>query len=413
MTNLACYHRTIMLCLFLTVLGTRSSLSDVSAVPSPELLASSVIIYSGPMRTLPCKNGVGLGCGATGSGFYFSNTTDGEPTGLIFTNKHVTRGRDVVTIFVPGYPKLYDDYTYEQISRVLVNKYDDDQTWSGGLGQDCGAIPFLLDSENVFPTRRIGSPTKRIGRVIVGRVIAEHNTRDVAVIQACSVGVTALAAHGDCTGLRHNEPLQLMGSSKHYGHASWLIGSLISCNEDRIVVLAPNEAGRSGGPVLTMDGIVIGIHWAIDENDLSYAVPIQKAIDLVDALEEAVKIVRIESRVTETMNVWIRCDPEDAWTADTLSENDALIVECRTQPRLTSGSDILLRYDDPFTTETTYEEIELKAQYRLVVPSSLGGTDIKYYYDARWFEFAYVPGTRDRISLNHSWRRVTVRRPGD
>ena len=246
-----------------------------------ELLASSVVVYSPKDPNLPCRENEreDPGCGGIGSGVAFGRSMGtGEPAGIALTNRHVTRGREMVLVFVPRLKNL-DEYSFENIQEALI-RYDLGESWSGGgLANDsCFAADVYLD-------RSVNPPRNRIGSVFKSRVIAEHNSSDLAIIQSCTLGLKPLVSNEDCRHLNVNDPIYTVGSSRRYGHFTLLLANFIGCNEHEIKYLLLGERGRSGSPLVTEDRAIIGIHASVaSDGQYGIGVPIDKAFDILDEL---------------------------------------------------------------------------------------------------------------------------------
>ena len=357
------------------------------------LLATSVVVYSPNDPRLSCSefDGQNLGCAGFGSGVAVGRSQEGDvPAGIVLTNSHVTSGREVVFVFVPRLKNI-EEYNLHVIQEAL-ERYNISHSWLGGgvAGDTCSEDVIYLD-------RSAAPPRKRIGSVFRARVIAEHKTSDLAIIQSCTYGLKPirLESREDCRRLDVNDPIYTVGSSPRFGHVTWLLGNFIECDENEIRYVLPAEAGRSGSPLVTEDGAIMGIHAGVaPDGEYRVGVPIRKAFELLDELR-IVRSVRLVNPTSSAVNILVKCT-ENAlrWTPFVVSAQRDKNIMCKGPAYAASARDRLppyihIRFDDPSTRVIDHRECSLNVRARYFVPSSIGGTDWSPKHDSQEHVFRY------------------------
>eukprot|EP00762_Andalucia_godoyi_P004130 ANDGO_06316.mRNA.1 Putative protease Do-like 14 len=164
------------------------------------------------------------------------------------------------------------------------------------------------------------------GRSFKGRVLALDERSDVALVKVDTTDPLPVAKLGDSDKLRVGEfvvalgcPLQLSNTVTH---------GIVSAVERKgadlglsplstfIQTDAPINQGNSGGPLVNLDGEVIGINsLKADVSGISFAIPIKTAKEIVDQLQKYGRVIRpytgmfvitISPYVSNLMRQWDR-----------------------------------------------------------------------------------------------------------
>lgn len=253
-----------------------------------------------------------------GSGFIVSGD------GMILTNKHVVLSDDA-------------DYT------VLTN---DGRTFSAKTlardpVQDLAVIK--IESGEPFPTVKLGdSDVLQIGQTVIaiGNVLGEfQNSVSVGVISGLGRNIIA-------TG-----------------------GGLVESLEDVIQTDAAINQGNSGGPLLNLEGEVIGINSAtvVGGENIGFAIPVNKAKKGVEQVKTLGKIVYpflgvryvvINEAIQEGNNLPVNYG---AWVQKGASGEPAIFPNSAAEKAGLREGDIILEFNkEKITTENTLAKIIVK-----------------------------------------------------
>lgn len=147
--------------------------------------------------------------------------------------------------------------------------------------------------------------TLQDGRMFEGRVLGLDRPSDLAVVKIDSEDALPSARLGSSAALRVGEWVVALGSPLLLKHT--VTAGIISCVErkgselgllsaktDYIQTDAAVNQGNSGGPLINLDGEVIGINnmKAVAADGVSFAIPIDAAKDIVAQLANKGRVVR-------------------------------------------------------------------------------------------------------------------------
>jgi len=139
------------------------------------------------------------------------------------------------------------------------------------------------------------------GRSFRARVVGGDPDTDVALIKIDGVGGLPVVRLGDSATLRVGEWVCAIGNPLAYEHTvtvgvvSYLGRKLFDESFDNYIQTdAAINFGNSGGPLLNSRGDVIGINAAIssEANNIGFAVPINQAREILDALRRQGRVSR-------------------------------------------------------------------------------------------------------------------------
>ena len=177
---------------------------------------------------------------------------------FVLTNEHVTRGNDKVEVFFLAYDAKQNE---------------------------------IRDSEFYFGSQRANTLLRRLGYATEGRVVAEDEEADVAVIDFHRFPKTVESILlKDVDVYDHLKA----GDMVHFfGHPQdqellwqWNLGQFKGYEETGLFLEARSWKGNSGGPLLNKNGELIGLIKSGDDVTKSWAVPLEPIIDLVKNLKE-------------------------------------------------------------------------------------------------------------------------------
>lgn len=147
--------------------------------------------------------------------------------------------------------------------------------------------------------------TLQDGRIFQGRVISSDRATDLAIVKVDSRDPLPCAQLGTSAGLRVGEWVLALGSPLHL-HNSVTAG-IVSCVDRKAVELglagpnteyiqtdAATNSGNSGGPLVNLDGEVVGISSmkAVVADGVSFAIPIDTAKHIASQLQAHGRVVR-------------------------------------------------------------------------------------------------------------------------
>ncbi|KAH9541592.1 hypothetical protein CY35_14G073800 [Sphagnum magellanicum] len=147
--------------------------------------------------------------------------------------------------------------------------------------------------------------TLQDGRNFEGEVVSFDSLSDIAVIKVNSPRPLPTAKLGSSKDLRPGEWVVALGSPLHLQNT--VTAGIISCVDRKsseiglegvgtgyIQIDAAINQGNSGGPLVNLDGEVIGINTmkALAADGVSFAIPIDSAIKIVEQLKKHRHVVR-------------------------------------------------------------------------------------------------------------------------
>ncbi|CAL5219537.1 g1388 [Coccomyxa viridis] len=183
-------------------------------------------------------------------------------------------------------------------------------------------------------------------RVYQGRVISSDRATDLAIVKVDSTEPLPCAQLGTSAGLRVGEWVLALGSPLHL-HNSVTAG-IVSCVDRKAVELglagpnteyiqtdAATNSGNSGGPLVNLDGEVVGISSmkAVVADGVSFAIPIDTAKHIASQLQSHGRVVK--------PYIGIKMLQLDAGKAEQLKRADASFPAVRTGilvPEVSQGS---------------------------------------------------------------------------
>ena len=346
--------RAASMCLFfLLALSHISAHADTVVKPEiPDGYKSLVVVFS-PNRKAPTFE-VGAGSGV------IVGPTPKRKHVIIVTNQHVTQGEKLVGIFVPKFKNRqvsassFDQETIiDELKRFscIRGLASSEQCRHGKYfrGTTTSHLLSRCTSHAVSTVRYTTSSTGRrvpqlevLGRIELGRVIYEDSKYDFSLISSCvghkSEGIKEIAR---CEDIMYGQELHLFGSTLDefpqnqkeltFGLWRWIPGIFRACSNDTVSVASIGVPGRSGGPVLTRDGRLLGIHRSSNRMDMSYEVPAHHLLKPVNNVR-MVRVVTIRNKTTTTAMLQHRCAKGLPWTdPTTLRPHKRKAIFCSTE----------------------------------------------------------------------------------
>ncbi|OAE34121.1 hypothetical protein AXG93_2891s1460 [Marchantia polymorpha subsp. ruderalis] len=147
--------------------------------------------------------------------------------------------------------------------------------------------------------------TMQDGRTFPGEIISYDSLADIAVVKVHSTKPLPTVAFGSSRKLRPGEWVVALGSPLHLQNTVTV--GIVSCvdrksaemglrgvHADYIQTDAAINQGNSGGPLLNLDGEVIGINTmkALAADGVSFAIPIDSALKIIAQLKKHGRVVR-------------------------------------------------------------------------------------------------------------------------
>lgn len=225
------------------------------------------------------------------------------------------------------------------------------------IGQGSGFLVspdgYILTNNHVVNDAQQISVTMHDGREFAARIIGQDPNTDVAVIKIDAQGLPFLTL-GDSTDVEQGQWVVAIGNPLGL-QATLTVGVLsakgrnnlnITRFEDYLQVDAAINRGNSGGPLLNMDGQVIGINTAIANNatGIGFAIPSNMAQHVMEQL--------IQKGTVERGYLGLMMQPLTADLADTLGlskAEGALVTEViENSPAAIADvrpGDVIVRYD--------------------------------------------------------------------
>ncbi|KAK9816531.1 hypothetical protein WJX72_001610 [[Myrmecia] bisecta] len=143
------------------------------------------------------------------------------------------------------------------------------------------------------------------GRVFEGRVLSHDSISDLAIVKIDSDQALPTVKLGSSQQLRVGEWVIALGSPLHLQNS--VTAGIISCVDRKAVELglasartdyiqtdAAVNSGNSGGPLINLDGEVVGISSmkALSADGVSFAIPVDTAKDVMEQLLRLGRVVR-------------------------------------------------------------------------------------------------------------------------
>ncbi|KAL3681531.1 hypothetical protein R1sor_024487 [Riccia sorocarpa] len=147
--------------------------------------------------------------------------------------------------------------------------------------------------------------TMQDGRTFPGEIVSYDSLADIAVLKVQSSKPLPAVSFGSSRKLRPGEWVVALGSPLHLQNTVTV--GIVSCvdrksaemglrgvHADYIQTDAAINQGNSGGPLLNLDGEVIGINTmkALAADGVSFAIPIDSALKIINQLNKHGRVVR-------------------------------------------------------------------------------------------------------------------------
>ncbi|KAL2620368.1 hypothetical protein R1flu_000573 [Riccia fluitans] len=147
--------------------------------------------------------------------------------------------------------------------------------------------------------------TMQDGRTFPGEIVSYDSLADIAVLKVQSSKPLPAISFGSSRKLRPGEWVVALGSPLHLQNTVTV--GIVSCvdrksaemglrgvHADYIQTDAAINQGNSGGPLLNLDGEVIGINTmkALAADGVSFAIPIDSALKIINQLKKHGRVVR-------------------------------------------------------------------------------------------------------------------------
>ncbi|MFC2171247.1 Do family serine endopeptidase [Acidobacteriota bacterium] len=177
-------------------------------------------------------------------------------------------------------------------------KYEEQR--SGGSGFVISSDGYILTNHHVIDDADKVEVDLSSGEKLKAKVVGSDPDTDIALIKIEKSGLSSIVL-GDSDKLRVGEWVIAIGNPWAYDHTVTVgvvsakgrsLGS--SSFDDFIQTDAAINFGNSGGPLLNLDGEVVGINTAISARgqNIGFAIPINMATRILDQLKDSGHVVR-------------------------------------------------------------------------------------------------------------------------
>lgn len=188
--------------------------------------------------------------------------------------------------FMPEFRDFYKD-------RIIPQK-------GAGSGFIIDPKGYILTNEHVVRGADEIKVTLKDGRKLSGKVVGQDASLDLAIIKIDAKNLPTLN-FGDSSKIRPGEWVIAIGNP--YGFANTVTVGIVSAtgrtlgnfgNKNLIQTDTPINPGSSGGPLLNLNGKVIGINVAIvaGAQSIGFAIPTNAVKEVIDELIKKGKVIR-------------------------------------------------------------------------------------------------------------------------
>eukprot|EP00897_Mesotaenium_endlicherianum_P005806 jgi/Mesen1/5253/ME000263S04362 len=172
-------------------------------------------------------------------------------------------------------------------------------------GQATGSGVIIREDGVILTNAHVLVVTLQDGRSFEGQLVAADSLADIAVVKIATGGTLPVAQLGSARTLRPGDWVVAVGSPLKLSNT--VTAGIVSCVErkssemglrgahsDYIQTDAAINQGNSGGPLVNLDGEVVGVNYikALAAHGVSFAIPIDTAVRIMEQLAKHGRVVR-------------------------------------------------------------------------------------------------------------------------
>lgn len=232
----------------------------------------------------------------------------------------VNRNESAVTITESNSLKSSIEKVYDAVFLIEASTRTGKSTGSGFAYKKDEKNGYLITNAHVINNATTVSITDSKGETFEAKILGSDVYADVAILSTDAKNITKVAEIGDSSKVELGDTIFTVGSplgSKYFGTVTKGIiagkNRLVGSNSvmlEAIQIDAPINEGNSGGPLLNINGEVIGVNSMKLASDtiegMGFSIPINTVMSYVERLEKGEAIDRplLGVTISDVDNTW-------------------------------------------------------------------------------------------------------------
>ena len=310
----------------------------------------------------------------------------------------VNRNESSVTITEADSIKTSIDKVYDAVFLIEATTRSGKSTGSGFAYKVDNKTGYIITNAHVIASATEVKITNSKGETYDAKILGSDEYADIAVLSTDAGNISKVAQMGDSSKIELGDTIFTVGSplgSEYFGTVTKgiiagknrLVGSS-SIMLEAIQIDAPINEGNSGGPLLNINGEVIGVNSMKIASEkiegMGFAIPINTVMSYVDRLEKGEKIDRPVFGVTisDINNTW-QLYRYGIIVDQSVEYGTVLVSIEKNYPADVAGlekGDIIIEIDGTKIEDSSYFRYAL---YKYKVGDTI---TVKYYRNNRIFE---------------------------